>query len=115
MVNLPSWHPVVWIRSSKGDLSRCPANIKNSFGHALNEVQFGRLPRISRPLASLGPGVFELREWDRSGTYRLVYAVKLIKAVYVLHVFQKKSKHGIAISRADIALIEARRLDASAD
>jgi phage-related protein len=34
--------------------------------------------------------------------------VKLPKAVYVLHVFQKKSKHGIATPKQDIDLIEAR-------
>lgn len=41
-------------------------------------------------------------------TYRTVYTVRLRTAVYVLHAFQKKSKHGIATSRRDIDLIKVR-------
>jgi phage-related protein len=37
-----------------------------------------------------------------------VYTARLADAVYVLHVFQKKSKHGIATPRADLDLIRAR-------
>jgi phage-related protein len=42
-----------------------------------------------------GAGVLEIIEDDRSGTYRAVYTVRFGTAVYVLHVFQKKSKRGI--------------------
>ena len=113
MVNLPSSpRPVEWIGSSKGDLSRCSRQIKRDFGQALFEAQIGLTPDIAKPLASFGYGVFELRRWESSGTYRLVYAVKLKKAIYVLHVFQKKSKQGIATPRKDLALIEARLRDA---
>ena len=41
-------------------------------------------------------------------TFRAVYTVRLATAVYVLHVFQKKSRHGIATDRADIQLIMKR-------
>ncbi len=41
-------------------------------------------------------------------TYRSVYTVKFEGVVYVLHAFQKKSKHGIATPKQDIELIEAR-------
>ncbi|MEA5598256.1 type II toxin-antitoxin system RelE/ParE family toxin [Rivularia sp. UHCC 0363] len=34
------------------------------------------------------------------------YTVKFEEVVYVLHVFQKKSKHGIATPKQDIELIE---------
>ena len=37
-----------------------------------------------------------------------VYTVKLAGVVYVLHVFQKKSKHGIATLKQDLELIEKR-------
>jgi phage-related protein len=49
---------------------------------------------------------------DRSGTYRTVYTVSLPSAVYVLHVFQKKSRRGIATPREHLATIE-RRLQAA--
>ena len=37
-----------------------------------------------------------------------VYTVKLAGIVYVLHVFQKKSKQGIATPKQDLDLIEKR-------
>jgi phage-related protein len=41
-------------------------------------------------------------------TYRAVYTVQFAQAVYVLHVFQKKSTRGIATAPRDIRLIEQR-------
>lgn len=41
-------------------------------------------------------------------TYRAVYTVRFAGAVYVLHAFQKKSKHGIATPRPELELIERR-------
>jgi len=38
----------------------------------------------------------------------VVYTVRLTEAVYVLHCFQKKSRHGIATDRRDIDLIKER-------
>ena len=37
-----------------------------------------------------------------------MYTVKFTAAVYVLHCFQKKSKHGIATPQPDRDLIESR-------
>jgi phage-related protein len=43
---------------------------------------------------------------DHSGdTFRTVYTLKFLKAVYVLHAFQKKSKHGIATPKSEIDLV----------
>lgn len=41
-------------------------------------------------------------------TYRAVYAIKLEEKIYVLHVFQKKSKTGIKTPLKDIELIKSR-------
>ena len=46
-------------------------------------------------------------DWDRS-TYRAVYTVRFEAAVFVVHVFQKKSMRGAAIPKADIDLIRQR-------
>jgi phage-related protein len=37
-----------------------------------------------------------------------VYTVRLANRVFVLHAFQKKSKHGIATPQADVELIRRR-------
>src|SRR3990172_8436968 len=43
-----------------------------------------------------------------TNTYHAVYTVKLADTVYVLHVFQKKSKNGIATPKKELELIKAR-------
>ena len=46
---------------------------------------------------------------DHQGnTFRTVYTVKLAKAVYVLHAFQKKSKHGTATPKSVMDLVKQR-------
>jgi phage-related protein len=37
-----------------------------------------------------------------------VYAVQIGRQIYVLHAFQKKSKHGIKTLRQDVDIIERR-------
>jgi len=50
----------------------------------------------------------ELREQFERNAYRLMYVVKLRKAIYVLHVFMKKSKSGIGLPKPDAEVIRAR-------
>jgi len=52
--------------------------------------------------------VLEFVEDHRGDTYRAVYTVRFALRIFVLHVFQKKSKRGIATPRKDIELIHAR-------
>ena len=53
----------------------------------------------------IGRGVEEIRIWDESGTYRVIYTARLEEAVYVLHAFQKKTQ---ATSQRDIDLARKR-------
>jgi len=53
-------------------------------------------------------GVLEIVEDSRGAAYRAVYTVRFASRVFVLHVFQKKSRHGKATSKADIDLIRGR-------
>ena len=67
------------------------------------------MPPDAKPLKGFsGAGVVELVEDHRGDTYRAVYTVRFTTRIYVLHVFQKKSKHGIATPRKEIELIRAR-------
>lgn len=99
---------LIWMGSSLDDLSAFPADVKRAFGFALREVQKGVTPKVAKSLRQFGAGVFELRDAYEGDAFRTVYAVKLEKAVYVLHAFKKKSKSGIAMPREDIQLIEQR-------
>lgn len=100
---------LVWIASSRRDMQTLPKSIRRSFGTALFAAQMGVAPPIAKVLKGFGgAGVLELIEDDRSGTYRAVYTVRFATAVYVLHVFQKKSKQGIATPHQDIELVRSR-------
>lgn len=54
----------------------------------------------------------EIVKGYRGDTFRAVYTVRLAGAVYVLHVFQKKSKKGGETPKADMKLIEQRLREA---
>lgn len=100
--------PVIWVGSSKDDISALAEPVKASFGHRLRQVQNGETPLDVKPLPQFGTGVLELRERFDRNAYRLMYVMNLKKAVYVLHAFMKKSKSGIGIPKPDAELIEAR-------
>ena len=53
-------------------------------------------------------GILEIVEDWRGNAYRAVYTVRFSAAVFVLHVFQKKAKHGIATPGQDMELIRER-------
>jgi len=100
--------PVMWVGSSKDDISDLPGPVKASLGHRLRQVQNGETPLDMKPLTQFGTGVFELRERFEKSAYRLVYVVNLEKAIYVLHAFMKKSRFGIGLPKPDAELIETR-------
>ncbi len=95
--------------TSLEDLKKFPDEVQEQIGYALYLAQVGDKHPDTKPLKGFkGASVLEVVEDFDGDTYRAVYTVKLKKAVYVLHVFQKKSKHGIATPKQDINLIEAR-------
>ncbi len=55
-----------------------------------------------------GAGVLEIVEDFDGNTYRTVYTVSFKHAVYVLHVFQKKSTKGITTPKPDMDLVKHR-------
>jgi len=105
---------IIWMGSSKEDVSALPGSVKASFGHRLRQLQDGKTPLDMKPLPQFGPGVFELRERFDRNAYRLMYVVNLGKALYVLHAFMKKSKSGIGIAKPDAELIHTRLQSARA-
>jgi phage-related protein len=65
-----------------------------------------------KPFKGVGSGVMEIVERHDKNTYRAVYAVQIGKRIYELHVFQKKSKSGIATPKPDVDLIKQRYREA---
>lgn len=101
--------PVVWIGTFRKDLRELPRDVQDVFGYALYLAQTGKKHPSAKPLSGFGgASVLEVVEDCRGDTYRTVYTVKFVEAVYVLHVFQKKSTRGIATPRHEIELIRER-------
>ena len=104
---------VDFVGSSRDDLRGFPEEVKQDIGYALFEAQRGQKPLAAKPLKGFGgAGILEIIENFTGRTYRAVYTVKFQSAIYVLHCFQKKSKHGIKTPQQDIELIR-RRLKAA--
>jgi phage-related protein len=98
-----------WIGSSKKDLRALPEEVIDVFGYALYLAQIGEKHEQAKPLRGFGSaGVLEVIEDRRGATYRAVYTVRYVARVFVLHVFQKKSKSGIATPKPDLDLIKER-------
>jgi phage-related protein len=101
--------PLIWIGSSKGDLSAFPDDVKLVMGFALRIAQKGGKHRRTKPLKGhAGAGVLEVVDDYDGNTYRAVYTVSFPGFVYALHAFQKKSKKGKATATADLEMIQRR-------
>jgi phage-related protein len=105
--------PVDWIGSSLKDLKEFPKRVRWVFGQALDDAQAGGKHPDAKPLKGFkGAGVLEVVENHDGNTYRAAYTVKFTGIVYVLHVFQKKSKSGKKTPPADINTIRVRLSEA---
>ena len=105
--------PVIWIGSSRRDLREMPQQVRRNIGQALYTAQQGTTDPAAKPLKGFGGArVMEIVERYRTDAYRAVYTAHFDNAVYVLHVFQKKSKSGIATPKQEIELIRRRLAEA---
>jgi phage-related protein len=53
-------------------------------------------------------GVLEIALRHRAGAFRVLYAVQIGDALWVIHAFQKKSKTGIKTPQIEVNLIRDR-------
>jgi len=105
--------PLHWVKSSKRDLLDLPVKVRGDFGFALYQAQLGAKSFYAMPMTGFGgAGVLEVVVENDGDTFRAVHTVKYAKAVYVLHVFQEKSKKGRKTPRLDIDLIKSRLIAA---
>ena len=100
--------PVQFMGNSREVLRELPEEVQDEIGFALERVQRGTMPENAKPLKGIAPGVLEIISDLRGDTFRAVYTVRFPRAVYVLHVFQKKSKRGIATPKREIDLVKRR-------
>jgi phage-related protein len=83
--------PVEFLGTSREDLREFPAPVRFAIGQELRNVQEGLMPTDFKPMSTVGKGVYEIRI-HLEGAWRAMYVAKFEQAVYVLHVFQKKTQ-----------------------
>ena len=82
--------PLAFQADSIRALRGFPAGVRQDLGYALYQLQLGQTPPDRKPVRTVGPGVYELREQDAEKWYRVLY-VREGGTIYVLHCFEKRS------------------------
>ena len=100
--------PISWINAARKDFDRFPEAAQSTCLAALTIAVDGRKADIARPMKGLGSGVFDIALAHRGDAFRVVYAVQIDADLWVVHAFQKKSKHGIKTPKTEIDLVVER-------
>src|ERR1700675_2570448 len=112
----PEPKPIRWVGTSLRDLRSFPGAVRIDIGHALFAAQQGKTDPAAKPLKGFGgASVLEVVASHHGNAWRAVYTVRFQDALYVLHVFQKKSTKGIATPAREIELIKRRLAIAERD
>ena len=83
--------PILWVGSSLKELRAFPEDARRVAGFELRRVQQGLQPTDYKPMATVGPGVEEVRVLTRQ-EHRVLYMARFAEGVYVLHAFEKRSR-----------------------
>jgi phage-related protein len=86
---------VSWVGAARKGFEAFPQRARLKLARALCLVAEGRHPDIAKPLDGFGPDMLELTLRHRGDAFRVVYAVRIGAAVWVIHAFQEKSGTGI--------------------
>ena len=99
--------PLEFIGSSQEDLRSFSAEARRAAGFEFSFVQQGLMPSDCKSMKEVGPGAMEIRI-HALGEWRVIYVAKFADAVYILHVFQKKTQK---TRKEDIELARKRYRD----
>ena len=100
---------LIYLGSSQKDARKLPIEVQELFSYALDVALLGGQHEDAKPLTGFhGRKVIEVVSDHRGNTYREVYTVRFEEVIYVLHIFQKKSKKGIATPKEEVELIKQR-------
>jgi len=97
--------PIRFLGDSLKSIRDFSDDAKRDAGFQLDRVQRGLEPSDFKSMPGIGRGVQEIRLWDETGTYRVIYTARLADAVYVLHAFQKKTQ---ATAKRDVDVARMR-------
>jgi phage-related protein len=84
---------IYWEGDSLNVLKAWPRDVQRDFGLSLRNLQEGERPTLpSRPMQSIGQGVFELKAGDEAAWYRVIYLARVENTIYILDSFIKKTR-----------------------
>lgn len=98
---------IVILKACRKKIEAFPEKIRGDLADALARLDAGlglSMP-LSRQMPDIGRGVHELRLKERSGAYRVVYALVQRGTVHVLHAFKKTTQ---STSARDLELARKR-------
>jgi phage-related protein len=95
---------VLWVGRSRDDVRRFPQDARQRAGYELYLVQQGLDPADWKPMATVGPGVRQVRI-HTGREHRVIYLAKFAEGVYVLHAFEKKTRR---TAKADLEVARSR-------
>lgn len=103
---------LLFYASTREDLRAWPEDARRVVGHELLQVQRGLAPSDFKPMPTVGLGVYEIRV-RTALQHRVFYVARFDEAVYVLHVFEKRSRKTprteIELGRARLAALVRER------
>lgn len=104
-----------WMGPTKKEISAFPEDVKRVMGFCLNKLQEGAFDERIKPMtgnsAFRDARVVEIRDNFDGDTFRTMAAIKYPEALYVLHVFKKKSHRATATPQKEMDTILTRLAD----
>jgi phage-related protein len=85
------WKAIHWLGDSRERLRWFPEAVRREIGYQLSLIQSGRQATDSKAIPLVGPGAIEIRV-HAENEYRVFYVAKFADAIYVIHLFAKKSQ-----------------------
>jgi phage-related protein len=92
-------------KACQKEIAEMPEEVRKDLADLVARLEIGQMLSmpISRPMPSIGKGVYELRLKDRSGIYRVIYVLIQRGQIGLLHAFKKTTqetpKHAIELAK----------------
>ena len=95
----------VWLWSSWiFEPASYPVDTRREAGFQLDKVQRGLEPDDWKPMNIVGPGVREIRIFETTGIFRVMYVANIGESIYVLHAFESPREFRRLVSLSQAAL-----------
>lgn len=99
---------ISWLKAALRDFNDFPLDVQKDAAQALSIAAQGGKADMVKPFKVQDGGVMEIALRHRGDAFRVIYAVQVADALWVIHAFQKKSKTGIKTPQTDVDLIRDR-------